>query len=201
MGHLAHFVRDMVRDSLDLSAILKTCTEDRGFPPQQPRHDDSAVLLYAYCQGHYASRCIVQKTCEDRVDFIAVICPDRRPDFRTVSDVRKRHLTGVKKGSRKCSGSPPTKVGLVTLWHFALGGTKLKAIASKHKGGMSYGRMQKAEADLAATARGGSRRRRSSMPKKMWSGAENVVGMTCRCGSRTSSTGWRHSAGEGRLGT
>jgi hypothetical protein len=24
MGHLAHFVRDMVRDSLDLSAILKT---------------------------------------------------------------------------------------------------------------------------------------------------------------------------------
>ena len=35
-GHLAHFVRDMVRDSLDLSAILKTYTEDRGFPPYDP---------------------------------------------------------------------------------------------------------------------------------------------------------------------
>ena len=32
-GHLAHFVRDLVRESLDLSAILKPDTEDRGFPP------------------------------------------------------------------------------------------------------------------------------------------------------------------------
>jgi hypothetical protein len=30
-GHLAHVVRDMVRESLDLSAILKPYTEDRGW--------------------------------------------------------------------------------------------------------------------------------------------------------------------------
>ena len=32
-GHLAHVVRDLVRESLEVSAILKVYTEDRGFPP------------------------------------------------------------------------------------------------------------------------------------------------------------------------
>ena len=35
-GHLAHFVRNLVRDSLDVSAILQPYTEDRGFPPYDP---------------------------------------------------------------------------------------------------------------------------------------------------------------------
>ena len=35
-GHLAHFVRDLVRESLDVSAILKPDIEDRGFPPYDP---------------------------------------------------------------------------------------------------------------------------------------------------------------------
>ena len=35
-GHLAHFVRDTVREVLDLSAILNTYTEERGFPPYHP---------------------------------------------------------------------------------------------------------------------------------------------------------------------
>jgi hypothetical protein len=32
-GHLAHFVRELVRESRDVSAILKPYTEDRGVPP------------------------------------------------------------------------------------------------------------------------------------------------------------------------
>ncbi|NTU85160.1 MAG: hypothetical protein HGA45_38355, partial [Chloroflexales bacterium] len=32
-GHLAHFIRDLVRDELDLSAILDTYAEERGYPP------------------------------------------------------------------------------------------------------------------------------------------------------------------------
>lgn len=67
-GHRAHFVRDMVRDALDRSAILKTYTEDRGCPPYDPVRM-TALWLYAYCQGHYASRRIV-KACEERVDFM-----------------------------------------------------------------------------------------------------------------------------------
>ena len=35
-GHLAHFVRDTVRETLDLSAILDSYTEERGFPPYHP---------------------------------------------------------------------------------------------------------------------------------------------------------------------
>ena len=49
-GHLAHFVRDLVRDSLDVSAVLKTYDEDRGFPPYDPTMM-VALLLYAYSQG------------------------------------------------------------------------------------------------------------------------------------------------------
>ncbi len=148
-GHLAHFVRDMGRDSLDLSAILKTYTEDRGFPPYDPVMM-TALLLYAYCQGHYASRRIA-KACEERVDFMAVTAR-QSPDFRTISDFRKRHLTALgelfTQVLKLCQAA-----GLVQLGHVALDGTTLKANASKHKA-MSYGRMQKTEAELAATVQG-----------------------------------------------
>lgn len=146
LGHLAHFVRDTVRDSLDLSAILKTYTEERGFPPYHPVMM-TALLLYAYCQGIYASRRIA-KACEERVDFMAVTAL-QRPDFRTISDFRKRHLTALgglfMQVLKLCQAA-----GLVQLGHVALDGTKLKANASKHKA-MTYGRMQKTEAELAAT--------------------------------------------------
>ena len=58
-GHLAHFVRDTVRDSLNLSAIVETYTENRGFPPYDPTMM-TALLLYAYGQGLYASRRIAK---------------------------------------------------------------------------------------------------------------------------------------------
>ena len=79
-GHLAHFVRDTVRDSLDLAVILDTYTEERGFPPYHPVMM-TALLLYAYCQGLYASRRIA-KACEERVDVMAVTAR-QTPDFRT----------------------------------------------------------------------------------------------------------------------
>jgi transposase len=144
-GHLAHFVRDLVRESLDVSAILETYTEDRGFPPYDPTMM-VALLLYAYCQGLYASRRIA-KACEERVDVMAVTAR-QQPDFRTISDFRKRHLTALgglfTQVLRLCQ-----KAGLVALGHVALDGTKIRASASKHKA-MSYGRMKTAEPALAA---------------------------------------------------
>ncbi len=92
VGHLAHFVRDLVRESLDVSAILKPYTEDRGCPPYDPTMM-TALLLYAYSQGLYASRRIA-KACEERVDFMAVTAR-QSPDFRTISDFRKRHLPAL----------------------------------------------------------------------------------------------------------
>jgi Transposase DDE domain/Transposase domain (DUF772) len=69
-GHLAHFVRDTVREALDLSAILDTYTEERGFPPYHPGMM-VALLLYGYSRGLYSSRQLA-RACEERVDVMAV---------------------------------------------------------------------------------------------------------------------------------
>jgi transposase len=144
-GHVAHFVRDTVSTGLDLSALMASYDEERGYPPYHPGMM-VALLLYAYSQGIYASRRIA-RGCEERLDFAAVTGL-QRPDFRTVSDFRKRHGEALKglfvQVLRLCR-----EAGLIKLGHVALDGTKIKANASKHKA-MSYGRMVEAEARLAA---------------------------------------------------
>lgn len=147
--HLAHFVRNTVCEALDLSTILECYSEERGYPPYHPTMM-TAVLLYAYCQGIYPSRRIA-KACRERVDFMAVTGM-QMPDFRTISDFRKRHLVALGElfvqVLRLCQ-----QAGLVKLGHVALDGTKLKANASKHKA-MSYERMKKAEAELQTIVSG-----------------------------------------------
>ncbi len=144
-GHLAYFVRELVRESLDLSVIVNSYKEERGNPPYHPVMM-TALLLYAYCQGVYSSRRIA-KGCEERVDFMAVTALNQ-PDFRTISDFRKRHLKALSglfvQVLKLCM-----KAGLVKLGHVSLDGTKVKANASKHKA-MSYARMQEQEPLLAA---------------------------------------------------
>jgi transposase len=148
-GHLAHFVRNTVLEALDLSAVLDCYSEERGYPPYHPAMM-TALLLYAYCQGLYSSRRIA-KACQERVDFMAVTGM-QVPDFRTISDFRKRHLAALGElfvqVLRLCQ-----QAGLVKLGHVALDGTKVKANASKHKA-MSYKRMKKAEAELQAIVSG-----------------------------------------------
>jgi hypothetical protein len=77
--HVAHFIRDLVRDELDLTAILSSYDDERGFPPYHPGMM-VAVLLYAYTQGVYSSRRIA-RCCEERLDFMAVTAMNM-PDFR-----------------------------------------------------------------------------------------------------------------------
>jgi transposase len=148
-GHPAHLVRELVRHELDLSAILAEYDEARGQPPYHPAMM-VALLLYAFTQGLYASRRIA-RACEERLDVMAVTGM-QRPDFRTISDFRKRHLAALAalfvQLLRLCR-----KAGLVELGHVALDGTKLAANASKHKA-MSYGRLRQAEAALAAEVEG-----------------------------------------------
>jgi transposase len=144
-GHVAHFIRDTVREGLDLGALLANYDDERGYPPYQPAMM-TALLLYAYSQGIYSSRRIA-RACEERVDFMAVTGLNE-PDFRTISEFRRRHLEALKglfqQVLRLCR-----QAGLVKLGHVALDGTKIKANASKHKA-MSYGRMKTAEDKLAA---------------------------------------------------
>jgi transposase len=144
-GHLAHFVRDTVREALDLSAILQAYGEERGQPPYHPGML-VALLLYGYSRGVYSSRQLA-RACEERMDFMAVTGLNR-PDFRTVSDFRKRHLPALSdlfvQVLRLCQ-----RAGLVKLGHVAVDGTKLQANASRHKA-MSYQRMVMEEPKLAA---------------------------------------------------
>src|SRR3954452_11970743 len=143
-GHLAHFVRDTVREGLDLSTILACYGEERGFPPYHPGMM-VALLLYGYSRGIYSSRQLA-RACEERVDVMAVTGLNQ-PDFRTISDFRKRHLAALSdlfvQVLRLCRAA-----GLVQFGHVAVDGTKLKANASRHKA-MSYGRMKTVEPALA----------------------------------------------------
>ncbi len=140
--HLARFVSDLV-DTLDLSAIEEVYTEERGYPPYHPCMMVK-VLLYAYCTGTYSSRRITEKL-QDSVAF-RFLAAGNQPDFRTVSDFRKRHgeaLSGLFEQVLKVC----REAGMVKLGRVAIDGTKVKANASKHKA-MSYGRMKEKEQSL-----------------------------------------------------
>ena len=141
-GHLARFVGDLV-DELDLCAIEESYGEERGYPPYHPRMMVK-LLLYAYCTGTFSSRRIAAKV----IDSVAFrfLAAGNEPDFRTVSDFRKRHgqaLSGLFEQVLKMC----RKAGLVKLGRVAVDGTRIKANASKHKG-MSYGRMREKETAL-----------------------------------------------------
>jgi flagellar biosynthesis GTPase FlhF len=103
-------------------------------------------LLHAYASGIYSSRRIAKATVE-RADFMMIVAGDP-PDFRTISDFRRRHLKALA-GLFVQVLQLAEKAGLVKLGHVALDGTKIKANASKHKA-MSYERMKKREAELKA---------------------------------------------------
>ncbi|MGY4498401.1 hypothetical protein ACVWYH_002332 [Bradyrhizobium sp. GM24.11] len=72
----------------------------------------------------------------------------QRPDFRTISEFRKRHLAALSGLFRQVL-KLCREAGLVKLGHVALDGTKIKANAGINKA-MSYGRMKEAEPRLAA---------------------------------------------------
>jgi transposase len=141
--HVARFVLSLVREEIELAAVTVSYDSERGQPPFNPVMM-TALLLYCYCCGIYASRRIA-KACRERVDVMSIVGFDA-PDFRTVSEFRRRHL--------KALGALFTQIlqlcetaGLVRLGHVALDGTKIKANASKHKA-MSYERMAKRAAEL-----------------------------------------------------
>jgi len=147
--HLSHFVRDVVREELDLSTILEAYREERGQPPYHPVMM-TALLLYTYSQGIYSSRRIA-RACQERLDYMAVTAM-QQPDFRTISDFRKRHL-GALEGLFVQVLQLCRRSGLVKLGHVSLDGTKVQANASKHKA-MSYARMGSEEARLREEVRG-----------------------------------------------
>ena len=145
--HLAHFILDLLAEAkLDLSAIYAAyATRRGGQPPYHPRML-VALLLYGYCIGVRSSRKIERATYTDAA--FRMLAGDQHPDHDTIAEFRRRHLQELAglfvQVLRLCQ-----KAKLVALGHVALDGTKERANASKHKA-MSYERMEKSEAELAA---------------------------------------------------
>lgn len=144
-GDLAHFVSDLVEDSLDLSAIYASYEEERGYPPYDPRLM-LKLLIYGYATGTVSSRKLEQATHRDVA--VRMLVADQHPDYRSIARFRARHLDALAElfvqALRLCK-----KAGLVKMGSLAIDGTKLRANASRHKA-MSYERMGKAEAQLEA---------------------------------------------------
>jgi len=141
--HLAYFVSDLI-DHLDLSAITAVYEdEERGYPPYHPVML-TKVLVYGYCVGVFSSRRIQRRLLED-IPF-RVLAAGNEPDFRTIADFRKTHLTALK-GFFEQVLQVARDLGTLRVGRVALDGSKVKANASKHKA-MSYGRMREKRQQL-----------------------------------------------------
>jgi transposase len=144
-GDLSRLIVTLVREELDLGAITASYKSALGQPPFDPRMM-TALLLHGYASGIYASRRIARAAVE-RADFMMIVAGDP-PDFHTVAEFRRRHLTALAALFVQVL-KLAEQAGLVKLGHVALDGTKIKANASKHKA-MSYERMKRREAELKA---------------------------------------------------
>ena len=141
--HLAYFVSDLI-EQLDVAAITAVYENDeRGYPPYHPVML-TKVLVYAYCVGVFSSRKIQRRLIED-VPF-RVLAAGNEPDFRTIADFRKRHLTALQ-GFFEQVLRLAREMGAPRIGRVALDGSKVKANASKHKA-MSYGRMRDKQKQL-----------------------------------------------------
>jgi transposase len=176
--HLAFFVSDLI-DQLDLSAITTVYEdEERGYPPYHPVML-TKVLVYAYGVGVFSSRRIQRRLAED-VAF-RVLAAGNAPDFRTIADFRKTHLTALR-GFFEQVLHLAREMGAPRVGRVALDGSKIKANASKHKA-MSFGRMREKQrqlreevkdllaqaeaADAAEDAEYGSDRRGDELPAEL----------------------------------
>src|ERR1019366_9043065 len=134
--HLVYFVSDLI-DHVDLSAITRVYEdEERGYPPYHPVML-TKVLVYGYCVGVFSSRRIQGRLVED-VAF-RVLAAGNQPDFRTIADFRKIHLTALQ-GLFEQVLELARELRARQVGRVAIDGSKIKANASKHKA-MSYQRM------------------------------------------------------------
>lgn len=125
-----HLVRviDLVVEQLDLSPLYAGYSEE-GQPAYHPKLL-LKVLLYGYATGVRSSRKLAQEL-ESDVCFM-YLAAMQRPDFRTISDFRKTKRSFLEayfvQVLRLCQA-----LGLTSLGHIAIDGSKIEASAAKHR--------------------------------------------------------------------
>ena len=92
-GHLSRFILALVRESLNHSELVGSYRSDLGQPPFDPRMM-TALLLTGYASGDCLPPRRIAKACEERAGFMMIVAGDA-PDFRTVSEFRRRHLNAL----------------------------------------------------------------------------------------------------------
>ena len=125
-NHLARFISEVV-DQMDLSELISLYRANgQGSAAYHPAMM-TKILLYAYCIGMPSSR----KIAKALVDDVAFrwLAAGNFPDFRTISEFRRRHLEALKNLFPQilllCKKSGLVKAGVI-----ALDGTKVKGNAS-----------------------------------------------------------------------
>jgi transposase len=139
--HLARFISETV-DQMDLSALITAYRANgQGSAAYHPSMMVK-ILLYAYCVGIPSSRKIARAMIDD-VAF-RWLGAGNFPDFRTISEFRRRHLTVLQGLFPQilllCKASGLVKAGII-----ALDGTKIKANASLSRN-RAYKQLSKEEA-------------------------------------------------------
>src|SRR5919198_5017940 len=129
-GDLAHFVSDLVDSgALELSAIYADYTEERGFPPYDPRLMVK-LLVYGYAVGVTSSRKLERATYRDVA--VRMLCANQHPDLRSIARFPARHLDALGElfvaALRLCR-----RGGLVGLGVLAVAGSKLRAPPPRHQ--------------------------------------------------------------------
>lgn len=137
------FIYEDIFETIDTSKI------EAGYSVigQNAYHPKSkvAILIYAYSQGVFSSRQI-EKKCSEDLSFM-YISKMNCPNFRVLSDFRKNHYEFFKK-CFKHTVMMAINMGMASLGHVSLDGSKFKADTSKHKA-MSYGRLKEKENEIA----------------------------------------------------
>ncbi|MDQ6920036.1 MAG: transposase [Candidatus Dormibacteraeota bacterium] len=122
-------MNELVEEALNLSAIRAAYTEERGYPPYDPRLMVK-LLIYGYCTGQRSSR-VIEKRCWDDVGF-RYLAAGAAPDYRSMARFRRRHLEALA-GLFLQALQLYQHAGMVRLGKVALDGIKLRANANRHK--------------------------------------------------------------------
>ena len=125
--HLAVILNDVI-ETLDLSCIYKKVPLE-GSPSYHPKMM-LKVLVYAYSSGIFSSRKI-QQALEESVAFM-FLAAMQKPDFRTINDFRTKHRNELKNLFKQVVDMC-TRLGMVSLGHISIDGSKFKANASDRR--------------------------------------------------------------------
>ena len=125
--HLAVIFNDVI-ETLDLNCLYNKVPLE-GNPSYHPKMM-LKVLVYAYSNGIFSSRKI-QQALQESVAFM-YLAAMQKPDFRTINEFRIKNRIELENLMQQVVGICQ-RLGMVSLGHIALDGSKFKANASDHR--------------------------------------------------------------------